>query len=193
MSSPTPDKSRSESMVISEEQEKLLHNATRIRILRALNNRSMTAQQVAETLGATKGNVHYHLQRLYEADLLDLVETRPVGGILEKYYRARANLYTVKDDNRNERAAGERRVQQLQTSLTLTEAQLEQLNQELTDLLIRFEELTVPSSDTNSKDYLVRVTVSGPTSSNDENDENDENDKDNAGNDSGNTTHNDEH
>jgi DNA-binding transcriptional ArsR family regulator len=159
----TSDKSRNQSMVVTEDQEKLLYNATRIRILRALNSQPMTAKQVAEVLGASKGNVHYHVQRLYEAGLLQLVETRPNGGILEKYYQAKAALYTrLKHDDipANDELLCHRNEQKINTTLTLSESQFQQLHQELVNLFLRFEDLTLTCSDSTARDYFVEVILS---------------------------------
>ncbi|QSO51640.1 winged helix-turn-helix transcriptional regulator [Alicyclobacillus curvatus] len=159
----TSDKSRNQSMVVTEDQEKLLYNATRIRILRALNSQPMTAKQVAQVLGASKGNVHYHVQRLYEAGLLQLVETRPNGGILEKYYQAKAALYTrfKRDDiPANDGPLCHHNEQKLNTTLTLSEPQFQQLHQELVNLFLRFEDLTLTCSDSTARDYFVEVTLS---------------------------------
>jgi len=73
---------------ITAEQYKLLASPLRIRILHRLAESEATAAQVADDLGETRGNVHYHLRKLYEGGLVDLTRTEQLGGVLERYYRA---------------------------------------------------------------------------------------------------------
>jgi len=86
----TPDSSQEHPLIIDEKQNKLLQNALRIKIMHALSREAMTSKQVADLLRKTPGNVHYHIQRLYEGGLLELSDTRSVAGIVEKYYTAKA-------------------------------------------------------------------------------------------------------
>jgi DNA-binding transcriptional ArsR family regulator len=86
-------------MHITLEQSKLLASAIRTQILEAIGEVPRTAKQVADLLRKTPGNVHYHIQRLYEGGLLELVETREVGGVVEKYYKAKSKYFTT--DPRN--------------------------------------------------------------------------------------------
>lgn len=80
-------------MPINAEQSKLLESALRIKILNVLADEPHTAKQVADLLGKTPGNVHYHIQKLYDGGLLDLVSTQTVGGVLEKYYRSKTTFF----------------------------------------------------------------------------------------------------
>jgi DNA-binding transcriptional ArsR family regulator len=82
-------------MYITLEQSKLIASAIRTQILDALGEVPRTAKQVADLLRKTPGNVHYHIQRLYEGELLELVETREVGGVVEKYYKAKSTYFTT--------------------------------------------------------------------------------------------------
>ncbi|WP_067729835.1 ArsR/SmtB family transcription factor [Oceanobacillus damuensis] len=78
---------------ISIEQSKLLGNALRIKIISLLLNKPRTAKQVSDQLGNSPGNVHYHIKKLYEGGLIELVETKEVGGIIEKYYKAKSKWF----------------------------------------------------------------------------------------------------
>lgn len=157
------------SMVITEDQEKLLLNATRIRILRALQNTALTAKQVADKLGGSKGNVHYHVQRLFEAGFLDLVETHEAAGILEKYYRAKAAIYT-RGQTSDGSPPGEVEWTQLDpndtvvrmaTRLMLTSQQLGQFHADVVALMERWEESTIRVNDEETHEYVVDVSISG--------------------------------
>ncbi|MGG6309561.1 ArsR/SmtB family transcription factor [Paenibacillus macerans] len=80
-------------MAINAEQSKLLESALRIKIMNVLADEPHTSKQVADLLGKTPGNVHYHIQKLYDGGLLDLVKTQTVGGVVEKYYRSKATYF----------------------------------------------------------------------------------------------------
>ncbi|MBL0388534.1 helix-turn-helix transcriptional regulator [Tumebacillus sp. ITR2] len=81
------------SIPVTLEQSKLLASALRMQIMNLIAETPRTAKQVADLLKKTPGNIHYHMQRLFDADLLELVDTRTVGGVVEKYYRSRGTLF----------------------------------------------------------------------------------------------------
>ncbi|MEC2072548.1 ArsR/SmtB family transcription factor [Alkalihalophilus marmarensis] len=81
------------SLDISVEQAKLLGNALRVKIMKQLLNEPKTSKQVATQLGHSPGNVHYHLKKLHEGGLLELVEEKQFGGVVEKYYQAVASRF----------------------------------------------------------------------------------------------------
>lgn len=67
---------------ISVEQSKLLSSAKRIQIISCLQNSAKTAKQVAVELQQSPGSTHYHIKKLHEGGLVDLVDTRTEGGSL---------------------------------------------------------------------------------------------------------------
>jgi DNA-binding transcriptional ArsR family regulator len=69
------------------EQMRAMADLLRIRIIDLLRQRAMTVTQLGEVLGLTPAKVHYHVRELERVGLLELVETREKGGILEKYYQ----------------------------------------------------------------------------------------------------------
>ncbi len=73
---------------LTDGQYQLIAHPLRIRILHALSSAELTAAQVADQLGESRGNVHYHIQKLQAGGLLEVTRTEPNGGILERYYRA---------------------------------------------------------------------------------------------------------
>ncbi len=97
------------------EQIRALADPLRVRIIGALTEEPMTAKQVAVYLDEPPQRTHYHIRELEKAGLLKLVGTREHGGILEKYYRALANGYTVPESlissmSRDEAAAAMNRL-----------------------------------------------------------------------------------
>jgi DNA-binding transcriptional ArsR family regulator len=70
------------------EQMRALAEELRIRIIEALGQQAMTSKQLALLLGEAPAKVHYHLHELEKVGLVNLVEIREKGNMLEKYYRA---------------------------------------------------------------------------------------------------------
>ena len=58
-----------------------------------LAERPATTQQLAGTLGRPKGSVGYHLKALEAAGLIEVVRTRKVRAVTEKYYGRVARTY----------------------------------------------------------------------------------------------------
>jgi DNA-binding transcriptional ArsR family regulator len=68
------------------EQLKALADPTRIAILNLLLERAATTTHLAEALQKPKGTVGYHLNVLQDAGLIQIVRTRQVRAMTEKYY-----------------------------------------------------------------------------------------------------------
>lgn len=69
------------------EQLRAIADILRVRILDLLREGPLTVTQLAERLHLAPAKVHYHVRELERVKLLQLVETREKGGILEKYYQ----------------------------------------------------------------------------------------------------------
>lgn len=67
----------------------------RTRILRELRDVPRSTAQVAALLGQGTTKLHYHMQELERNGLVELVETRQKGNLIEKYYRAVAEFFRV--------------------------------------------------------------------------------------------------
>ena len=73
---------------------KALGHPLRQRILQVLNTRVASPSEIAAQLDEPLGNVSYHVKTLLEYDCVELVETAPVRGAVEHFYRATdATLY----------------------------------------------------------------------------------------------------
>ena len=70
------------------EQMRALAEELRIRIIEALGQQALTSKQLALLLGEAPAKVHYHLHELEKVGLVNLVDIREKGNMLEKYYRA---------------------------------------------------------------------------------------------------------
>ncbi|NMP24427.1 ArsR/SmtB family transcription factor [Sulfobacillus harzensis] len=121
---------------ISAKQYHLLSSPLRLRILHVLSQTPKTAKQVADELGETRGNIHYHITKLHEGGILELVETRQIGSIKEKYYRTRATRFKHdRPPNPN--------LLTLSTWLSLTSEEAEELLEEVSLVLEAWEKRTV--------------------------------------------------
>jgi DNA-binding transcriptional ArsR family regulator len=72
-----------------------LAHPLRLQIVNLLTDTPRTNQQLAEALGESPARLHFHVRELARAGLINLVEQRPKGGVLEKYYLAAARGYRL--------------------------------------------------------------------------------------------------
>lgn len=82
-------------VVRDQETLRLLSDPLRTRIIAALQERALTAKELAPLLGVPQTRLYHHLHKLTEAGLIRIVETRQVSGITERRYRTRAYRFTV--------------------------------------------------------------------------------------------------
>ena len=79
----------------SVEQLRAIADILRLRIIDLLQDHPMTVTQLGEVLATAPAKVHYHVRELEKVGLLQLVEKREKGGILEKYYQPIAKDISV--------------------------------------------------------------------------------------------------
>lgn len=84
--------------VLDPSQLRVLGNPLRQEILTALCREPLSAARLTERLERPPANLHYHLDRLHQARLIELVEERPVRGATEKLFRAVAANFSVADE-----------------------------------------------------------------------------------------------
>ena len=151
------------SMPISIEQSKLLGNAKRVKIISCLLHSAKTAKQVADELGQSPGSIHYHICKLHEGGLLDLVETKQEGGIVEKYYLAKAKWFDSEGRNFNDPVLAEEQAAATQTlmrlRLFLTPAQQEELTNEFKTMLENWVEKTSDSAEEQVREFAVGIKL----------------------------------
>jgi DNA-binding transcriptional ArsR family regulator len=76
-------------------QHRAIGNRVRWQILGLLNDRAATITQLAGALGVLKGSVSYHVRMLEQAELIRVVRTNKVRGVLERYYGRTARRYDL--------------------------------------------------------------------------------------------------
>lgn len=138
---------------ITSKQYQLLASPIRLRILHLLGDQPQTAKQVADALGETRGNVHYHIQRLLAGDIIQLVDTRPVGGVTEKYYQARATRFTSGGG-----APPQHGLLTMSTWLSLSLDEAETLLEQVEVVLAGWEK-RMPQDSTPRRDYEVTLRI----------------------------------
>ena len=114
---PVPDYEAEDVLVVREpEQLRALGDDLRSRIVVLLRDRALSTTELAEKLGLPKGTVGHHVKVLEKAGLVQVVRTRQVRAVTEKFYGRVARLFLFKstdvdgEDVRNVAAAALRRV-----------------------------------------------------------------------------------
>lgn len=69
---------------------KVISDPLRLQILHLVTPKARTVKQIRDIVGISSTKLYYHMGQLEEAGLVNLVETKIVSGIAEKYYRAAA-------------------------------------------------------------------------------------------------------
>lgn len=90
--------------ITSAEQAKVLAHPLRLQIIALFDDAvPRTSKQLADLLELPPAKVHYHVRELSRASLLELVETKEKGGVIEKYYLPVAEQFRI---NLNETELG---------------------------------------------------------------------------------------
>jgi DNA-binding Lrp family transcriptional regulator len=96
LTNPNEDFKPEEMRVISDlETLRVLSDALRLQIVETTVDEARTVKQIAKMLGTSTTKLYYHVNQLEEADILKVVATRIVSGVIEKQYRATAKAFTV--------------------------------------------------------------------------------------------------
>src|SRR4051794_8733905 len=77
---------------------KALSHPHRLHALKILNERTASPIQLAPIVGTTVGRIAYHVRELERLECIELVETRPVRGATEHFYRATARAFFSADE-----------------------------------------------------------------------------------------------
>jgi DNA-binding transcriptional ArsR family regulator len=97
-----------ETLVVSDrEQLRALADELRARIIALLRERAWSTQELSRELDVPKGTVGHHLKVLERAGLIQIVRTRQVRAVTEKYYGRVAKLFLFEaEDPADARALG---------------------------------------------------------------------------------------
>lgn len=91
---------RKEKILSTLEEIKVISDPFRFKILVLFNDNcaSLTVKQMSVKLNEVPSKVHYHVKELERIGILEIVETKEKGGIIEKYYLPTAEIFRVKKD-----------------------------------------------------------------------------------------------
>lgn len=83
--------------ITSAEQAKIVAHPLRLQIISLFDDQvSRTSKQLADLLDLSPAKVHYHVRELARVGILELVETKEKGGVIEKYYLPVAEQFHIK-------------------------------------------------------------------------------------------------
>lgn len=157
------DQDQNQSIEISVEQAKLLGSAQRVKIIGTILDTAKTAKQVADELGESPGSIHYHIQKLYDGGLIDLVETRTVGGIVEKYYKSKAKWFNTKGTQMMDPVLAEDYEAATRTRISLrlqlSADQYQEMTKEFRELLEKWVNKTIATKAKDSQEFAVGINV----------------------------------
>lgn len=78
---------------------KIMSNPIRIRVIKSYHKygKPATVKQIAGFMGEVPANIHYHVKKLLEINVLELHHTESVNGIIAKYYLPTAKYIEIED------------------------------------------------------------------------------------------------
>jgi len=82
-------------IVKSLEQAKLLTDPFKAKLLERFAGNPATTKQVADLMGEKAPRLYRHVDALFEAGLLELVQEKPKRGTVERYFRTIASRFEV--------------------------------------------------------------------------------------------------
>lgn len=104
-------------LLADERQARAFLHPVRMRMLQFLAREPLTSSKVAATLGVHPANLTHHFRKLLDAGLIRLVEERDVGRVIEKYYRAVARRFELREEEVTIEGAGQRALAMLERDL----------------------------------------------------------------------------
>jgi DNA-binding transcriptional ArsR family regulator len=84
--------SKTERRKAGQNRIKAMSHPLRASVLRILAERTASPAEISRELGEELSNVSYHTKQLVEFECAELVNTRPVRGALEHFYRATTDV-----------------------------------------------------------------------------------------------------
>jgi hypothetical protein len=76
----------------------IVAHPTRARAFTILTERTASPVEIAQEIGRDVGHVGYHVRKLQQLDLIELVDERPVRGAVEHFYRAIVRPYVSEEE-----------------------------------------------------------------------------------------------
>ncbi|MFT3864892.1 MAG: winged helix-turn-helix domain-containing protein [Solirubrobacterales bacterium] len=76
----------------------IVAHPTRARCFVILAERTASPVEIAQEIGKDVGHVGYHVRKLQQLNLIELVDERPVRGAVEHFYRAIERVYVNEEE-----------------------------------------------------------------------------------------------
>lgn len=76
----------------------IVAHPTRARAFMILAERTASPVEIAQEIGKDVGHVGYHVRKLQQLNLIELVDERPVRGAVEHFYRAIARPFVTEEE-----------------------------------------------------------------------------------------------
>jgi len=149
------NKERRKIMEINWEQQKVLSNPLRSRLIALLYEQPMTPKQAADFVGKNPGTVYYHIQQLLKHDILEVDRVDTEKGVVERYYRAKAMVF-----KNPAKVLPVGHVDGKTTNVYLSKKLVDQLSEELEDLFFKYGDLSFKEKDREEQlPYLLEFLI----------------------------------
>ena len=146
-----------EEMIINLNQQKVISNPLRARIIVALYEKPMTPKQTALKLNKNPGTIYYHIQQLFKNDILIVDHIESNRGIVEKYYRAKAMLFRLNEESRkNQKDQGMETGSNSYT--TMSKELAHQMNKEVQELFFKYHQLSLEET-AEQNAYILEFNI----------------------------------
>src|ERR1700742_2640656 len=76
----------------------IVAHPTRARCFVILTERTASPVEIAQEIGKDVGHVGYHVRKLLQLNLIELVDERPVRGAVEHFYRAMERAMVTEEE-----------------------------------------------------------------------------------------------
>lgn len=133
------------------EQAKLLTDPFKLKLLERFGGDPVTTKQVADRMGEKAPRLYRHVDALFDAGLLELVEEKPKRGTVERYFRTVASRFEIDPDLFSPQSAGDN------AGLDVMRQIFRDTESELVALLSATDERL----DKGPRPLVMRVAVSG--------------------------------
>ena len=149
------NKHKHDVMEVNWEQQKVLSNPLRSRLVALLYEEPMTPKQAADLVGKNPGTVYYHIQQLLKHDILEVESVNTEKGIVEKFYRAKATSF-----KNPEKVSPPGHVDGKTANVYLSKKLVAQLSEELEDLFFKYGHLSYKEKDSEEQlPYSIELLI----------------------------------
>lgn len=151
----TSNRTKQHAMEINWEQQKVLSNPLRSRLVALLYEQPMTPKQVADLLKKNPGTIYYHIQQLLKHNILEIDSVNTEKGIVEKYYKSKAATFKNPD-----KGSQQGHIDGKTANIYLSKKLVDQLSEELEALFFKYGHLSCREKDHEKQlPYLIDFQI----------------------------------